>query len=59
MSFYRLGGDVQAGQIEAARDQRQAVAAVTAADIQAAGDPGLAGGGENVAGEGHRLLIGS
>ena len=50
----RGGRDVQAGEVKAADDQRQVVAAVAAADVKAAGQAGLPGGGQDVAGEGHR-----
>ena len=50
------GRDIHAGQVQAAGDQRQVVAAVAAADIQAPGQARLPRGREDVAGEGDRRL---
>ena len=49
-------GDVQAGQVEAPGHQRQIVAAVAAADVQATRHPGRPGGSQDVPGESHRRL---
>ncbi len=46
-------GDVQAGEVQPGCGQRQVVAAVTAADVKAAGHTSVVGSGDDVPGEGH------